>query len=199
MWKKLFLAAAVLSLGLSPAFAAETAAPVYKIDPVHSNFGFAVKHMQVSTVRGAFDAPAGTIQYDPADLSTFKADVTIPVDSINTNNQRRDAHLKSGDFFDAAQFPSITFQSSRLEKRGAGTVLIGDLTMRGVTKQLTIPVTINGPVTGMGGKKVIGLDAQITVNRQDFGISWSKQLDNGGLVVADNVDLIINIEADNQG
>ena len=173
----------------------ESHAGVYEIDSVHSSLGFAVKHLGVSTTRGSFNNSAGSIKFDKDDYSSFSVDVTIQVDSINTHNEARDKHLKSPDFFDAATYPTITFKSNRLEKRGEGAVIVGDLTMRDVTKQLTIPVTLSGPVKSPMGGEVIGIAAQITINRQDYGISWSKNLDNGGLVVADNVDLVIEIEA----
>ena len=167
----------------------------YAIDVSHSTIGFAVKHLQVGTTRGAFSDYTGSIHYDPENLASFSADVSIKVDSIDTRNEGRDEHLRNPDFFDTATYPNITFTSNRLEKRGEGHVIVGDLTIRDVTKQLTIPVQISGPVKSPFGSTVMALAAQITINRQDFNVSWSKQLDNGGLVVADLVDLIIEIEA----
>lgn len=173
----------------------ESHAGAYEIDSVHSSLGFAVKHLGVSTTRGSFNNSAGSIKFDKDDYSSFSVEVTIEVDSINTHNEARDKHLKSPDFFDAATYPTITFKSNRLEKRGEGAVIVGDLTIRDVTKELTIPVTLSGPVQSPMGGEVIGIAAVITINRQDYGVSWSKNLDSGGLVVADNVDLIIELEA----
>ena len=173
----------------------ESHAGTYEIDSVHSSLGFAVKHLGISTTRGSFDNFAGSIKFDRDDYSSFSVQVTIQVDSINTRNEGRDKHLKSADFFDAVTYPTITFKSNRLEKRGEGAVIVGDLTIRDVTKELTIPVTLSGPVQSPMGGEVIGIAAVITINRQDYGVSWSKNLDSGGLVVADNVDLILELEA----
>jgi polyisoprenoid-binding protein YceI len=168
-------------------------AQVYNIDKQHSTVGFAVKHLQVSTVRGSFGDYAGSITLDPADPAMFNAEATIQVSSINTGVEGRDKHLRGGDFFDAEQFPTITFKSKKLD----GTNLTGDLTIRGVTKEITFPVEISGPVNSPMGGSAIGLHGETKINRQDFGVSWSKNLDNGGLVVDDNVTLTIDIEAHN--
>lgn len=193
---KLFSIFAVLSMLLFMASNSHAASGTYTIDPAHSTLGFAIKHMQVGTTRGGFDDYAGTVAYDPEDLSAFKADVTIQVKSIDTKVEQRDNHLRSPDFFDAEKFPTITFQSSRLEKRGEGTVIIGNLTMKGVTKEITFPVTISGPVKSPMGATVIGIQGETMINRQDFGISFSKTLDNGGLMVDDMVMLVVEVEAD---
>ncbi len=171
----------------------------YSIDVGHSTLGFAVKHLGVGTTRGSFGVYDGTIYFDPDNYDSFTAEVTIDAASIDTKLKKRDDHLRAADFFDVENYPEITFESTRLEKRGEGAVIIGDLTMKGVTKQLTIPVQISGPVKSPFGQTVIALAARITINRQDYGISWSKTLDNGGLVVDDNVDLIIELEAQNNG
>lgn len=181
----------------NPAAVAE--AKNYEIDAVHSTLGFAIKHLTVGTTRGGFSTYSGTIVFDPNDYSTFQADVIIEANSIDTNNEARDNHLKSADFFDVEKFPTITFKSARLEKRGEGAVIIGNLTIKDVTKELTIPVQISGPVKSPYGNSVIGLAAQIQINRQDFNVNFNKTLDNGGTVVADMVDLIIEIEAGTKG
>ncbi len=171
------------------------AADTYTIDPVHSNFGFSVTHMMVSTVTGVFGDFQGSITYDPKDPASFKADAAIQVKSIDTRLPKRDDHLRSPDFFDAEKFPTITFTAKKLDKQDTQTVLAGDLTMKGVTKEVFIPVTIAGPVQGMNGASVIGLSGSFTLNRQDYGVSWNKALDNGGFVVSDDVKVNINIEA----
>ena len=176
----------------------ETQAPAYTIDPVHSTIGFAVKHLQIATTRGKFNEYSGIVHYDPDNLDAFKAEVTIRVDSIDTGNEKRDQHLLSGDFFLAEEYPVITFESSRLDKRGEGHVIVGELTIRGVTKELTFPVDIAGPVPSPFGQKVMALSAETVINRQDFGISWSKQMDGGGFVVADEVKLIVELELHQQ-
>jgi len=177
----------VAFLATSAAFAAGT----YSIDPAHTSFTFTVKHMMISNVPGSFDKFSGEITYDPANVAASKADVSIDVDSINTHIAKRDAHLKSPDFFDAAKFPAITFTSTKF----TATEITGNLTMHGVTKEVTIPVTISGPVDEMG-HQAIGITGTLTLNRQDYGVNWNKTLDKGGLAVSNDVNIAISIEAD---
>ncbi len=167
------------------------AADAYKIDSAHSNIGFSIKHMMVSNTTGQFGKFDGTIAYSPEDLAGSKVSVTIPVASINTANEQRDGHLKSPDFFDAAKFPEITFVSKSIAKDS----ITGDLTIKGVTKAVTIPVTIDGPVKGMMGKDVIGINGTFKLNRQDYGLTWNKTLDQGGVAIADEVNVTVSIEA----
>lgn len=168
------------------------AADRYTIDPAHTSFDFTVKHMMISNVPGEFDKFDGQIVYSPTDLANSKATVSIDVSSINTHIDKRDAHLKSPDFFDAAKFPTITFVSTKF----TATSITGNLTMKGVTKEVTIPVTIAGPVKTMMGGEAIGITGSVTVNRQDYGINWNKTLDQGGLAVSNDVVITISIEAD---
>ena len=174
------------------------AADTYTIDPSHSSIGFSVKHMVVSTVTGAFGDFTGNVTYDPADMAAFKADAAIQVKSIDTRQPKRDDHLRSADFFDAEKFPTITFMAKKLDKEGAQMLMAGDLTMKGVTKEVSVSVSIEGPVKGMGGASVIGLSGSFILNRQDYGVSWNKTLDNGGFVVSNDVKVDINIEAHQQ-
>ena len=167
---------------------------VYTIDGVHSSFGFAVKHLMISTTRGEFTDYTGEIQFNPDDLSSFSVDIVIEAKSINTNNEKRDGHLMGADFFDAEKYPTLRFKGKQLVKNGAGYDLTGDLTIKAVTKEVTIPVTIAGPIVRKDGE-VIGLSGEITINRQDYGVSWSKTMDQGGLMVDDHVKIIIDIEA----
>lgn len=189
-----FAATMLLAL-LSLPWAAGVEAAVYDIDPGHSTIGFAVKHLQVGTTRGGFGDYTGKIEYDESDLSKFNADVVIQAKSIDTKLEARDNHLRNPDFLDTDNNATITFKNAKLEKRGEGTVIVGDLTIRGVTKSVTIPVTIAGPVKSPFGADVIGINGQTRINRQDFGVSWNKALDNGGFVVDDWVDLVVEIEA----
>jgi polyisoprenoid-binding protein YceI len=182
------LAVFVSLLISSVVFAAET----YTIDPAHTSFGFTVKHMMISNVPGEFDKFDGQIIYSPTDLDNSKANVTIDVDSINTRIDKRDAHLKSPDFFDAAKFPTITFVSTKFTPG----YITGNFTMKGVTKVITIPVTISGPVKTMMGGQAIGITGSVTINRQDYGVNWNKTLDQGGVAVSDDVQINISIEAD---
>ncbi len=170
------------------------AADTYTIDTAHSTMGFSVKHMMVSTIIGAFDDYQGAITYDPADPAAFKADVTIQAKSIDTKVAKRDDHLRSAEFFDVEKHPVLTFTAVKLDKQDGRTVLTGGLTMKGVTKEVSIPVTISGPVQGMGGS-IMALSGSFTLNRQDYGVNWNKALDNGGFAVSDEVKVDINIEA----
>ena len=168
------------------------AADTYVIDPNHTSFNFTVKHMMISNVPGGFDKFSGTITYSPTDLTNSKADITIDVSSIDTKIDKRDAHLKSPDFFDAAKFPAITFVSTKFTPG----YITGNLTIKGVTKVVTIPVSIAGPVKTMMGTQAIGITGSLTINRQDYGVNWNKTLDQGGVAVSDDVNIAISIEAD---
>ncbi len=171
------------------------AADSYSIDEAHSSFGFTVKHLMVSTVRGEFTDYSGTIQFDPQNLADSKIDVTIQAASIDTRVANRDSHLRSVDFFEVEKFPTITFQSTKISEAGGKYEMVGDLTIHGVTKTVTIPASISGPVTSPMGDQVIGLSAEFILNRQDYGVKWNKAMDNGGVVVDDMVNVIVNIEA----
>ena len=170
------------------------AADKFVIDKVHSSIGFSVKHLMVSTVRGNFTDFMGEIMLDSADMTKSSVMVTIKTASINTDNEGRDNHLKSPDFFDAANNPEITFKSSRIEKKGDGYVAYGMFMMHGVSKEIALPFTLGGPMAGQRGK-VLGVDASTTINRQDYGVKWSRTLDAGGVAVSDEVKIELNIEA----
>ena len=173
---------AAVAAAAAPAFA-QTA--TWNIDPAHSAATFAVRHMMVSTVRGEFGKMTGKVQFDGKDVKTVQAEATIETGSISTREPKRDEHLKSADFFDTAKYPTITFKSKRVEAGANGQFkLIGDLTMRGVTKEVALDVTGPTPVIkDQRGTTRIGASATTKVNRQDFGISWSRTLDAGGVVV----------------
>ena len=140
-----------------------TAADNYKIDPAHSSVGFSVRHMGVSNVKGHFDEFVGSLVLDNGSIQ--EATATIQVKSVNTGIEKRDNHLRTADFFEAAKYPEITFKTKRIEKNGEQTILIGDFTMRGVTKELRLPVTLSGPIKDPQGNTRIGLEAKTTVNR----------------------------------
>ena len=192
--KRIMILAAVF-YAVSLPFGAGVFAETYQIDPGHSTMGFAVKHLMVSIVRGNFTTYSGAIQFDRANPESFNAEVSIDAQSINTNVSDRDKHLKSPDFFDVEKFSTITFKSKKLVPKSDGYDIVGDLTMKGVTKEMTIPVWISGPVKSPMGADVIGLSGEATINRQDFGVSWNKKMDQGGAVVDDNVKIIVEIEA----
>jgi polyisoprenoid-binding protein YceI len=192
---KTFFSAAAVLVALAGSAATSSAADKYTVDPTHSSIGFAVRHMVVSKVKGYFNEYTATILYDDKDITKSSAEVTIKTASIDTRDAKRDEHLRTPDFFDAAKYPEITFKSKRIEKSGEGFVAVGDLTMRGVTKEIQLPFTFAGVVTDPWGNTRLGLSASTKLNRQDYGVSWSKSLDSGGLVVADDVEIAIEIEA----
>ena len=192
--KKIFqvYAAAVLSF----AFAVAAQANEYVLDTGHSSINFAVTHLMISEVKGGFTDYRGTVQYDPADVSKTEVDVTIQVASIDTHLEARDNHLRSADFLDAEKFATSTFKSTMAKKEDDGSVtLVGDLTMRGVTMKVSLPVKITGPVKSPMGGEVIGLSGEFIVNRSEFGIAWNKDMDGGGVVVGNDVKISINAEA----
>jgi len=188
-------------ISFAAAAALAVAAPVlaqpakWNVDSAHSASQFAVKHLMVSTVRGQFGKTAGSIQWDGQDYKTIVAEATIDATTVDTREPKRDEHLKSPDFFDAARFPTITFKSKRVEGvSGSRFKLVGDLTMRGVTKEVVLDVEATPVVKGMRGESRVGAHATGRINRQDFGVSWSRTLDAGGLVVANEVDIVIDLE-----
>lgn len=172
------------------------ASDVYKIDPTHSTFGFAVRHMQVGVTRGVFTDYQGEIRYDQDNLDNFQAWVIIKTDSVDTRLAARDKHLRGADFFDVENYPTIVFRAKKLLKKGDGYEIIGDLTMRGVTKEVSGPVAIRGPAQSPFGGEIIGLSGETVINRQDYGISWNDKMPDGGFVVGNDVQIIIDFEAD---
>jgi polyisoprenoid-binding protein YceI len=186
---KRMVLAALLAAVASGAYAAS-----YELDPSHSSIGFGVKHMVVTTTKGQFATYTGGFSFDPADPASLKAQATIQVASVDTRNAKRDDHLRSADFFDVAAHPEITFVSKSAEKMGDEVVLTGDLTIKGVTKEIKLPLIVNGPITDPYGNVRLGLEGKTRINRLDYGITWSKNLDGGGLVVGDDVTLDIVIE-----
>jgi polyisoprenoid-binding protein YceI len=183
-----------------PAQAAQAAPSLgpntWQIDGSHTTAGFSVKHMMVTNVHGAFGKVSGTIEYDGTDLSSLAADVMIDATSIDTNNEKRDTHLRSADFFDVANHPTITFKSKRVQKVSDGTFKItGDLTMRGVTKEVTLDVEEPSPIVNAGRVHKVGASATGVINRQDFGLKWNRALEAGGVTVSDTVKLLLEIEA----
>ncbi|MCA9394896.1 MAG: YceI family protein [Candidatus Omnitrophica bacterium] len=171
----------------------------YEIDAAHSTLGFAIKHLGIGTTRGSFGTFEGNIVMDPEDPDAFDAVVTIDAASIDTKNEGRDKHLRSDDFFGVETYPEISFKATGLKQEGAGTVITGKLTMKDVTRTVSIPVEVSGPVQSPFGGEVIAIRGEFQLNRQDYNINWSKTMDSGGLVVADMVDVIVEIEAHHKG
>ena len=187
------LKAFLLASGLLSLAAQSRAADTYNIDTAHSSVGFAIAHMVINTVHGHFNQFSGTVSVDGKNVAEAKG--TIDTKSIDTGQPKRDTHLKSADFFDAEKYPTITFQSKRAEKKGDETVLVGDFTMHGVTKELSLPMKLNGPIKDPMGMTRIGLQAKTKVNRKDYGISYNKALEAGGVMLGEDVEIEINAEA----
>lgn len=169
----------------------------WKLDTAHSRFGFAVRHMMVSDVEGTFHDVKATVDLDEKNLTKSTVEITIAASSIDTQNGDRDKHLASPDFFDAAKFPNLTFKATKIAPAGKNKFKVtGDLTIRDVTKPLTLDVTLSDPMTNPWGKTVRGVQATGKLNRHEFGLNWNKTLDKGGVLVSDEVRLVINGELD---
>jgi polyisoprenoid-binding protein YceI len=182
--------AAVLSL---PAAAATSG---WKIDPQHSSTQFSVRHMAISTVRGAFSKVTGTMELDDKDVTKSTVEVTIDVSTVDTREPDRDKDLRSDKFFDVAHYPSITFKSKKVQQIAPGKLKVtGDLTIRGTTKEVVLDVEgPTAPVKDPWGNVRAAASATAKVNRQDFGVKWNATLDNGGVVVGDDVNITIDVE-----
>jgi polyisoprenoid-binding protein YceI len=188
---KRFAAAFVLLLASAPLFA-----DTYVVDKNHSEATFQIRHL-VSKVSGKFDDFAGSIDIDEKNPASSNVTFTIKTASIDTGVADRDKHLRSGDFFDAEKNPEITFKSTAVKASSKKNVysVTGDLTMRGVTKRITIPVEFLGFAKDPWGSQRAGFTLSTTLNRKDYGINWNKALDNGGYLLSDDVDITVNIEA----
>jgi polyisoprenoid-binding protein YceI len=168
----------------------------WEIDSSHASANFAVKHLMVSTVNGTLGEVTGKVELDDKDITRSKVEASIDVKGINTKNAKRDDHLRSPDFFDAEKFPVVTFKSTKIEK-GAGNKLkvTGDLTMRGVTKSVTLDGELTSEVASpFGPMKIRGFSATTTINRKDFGLNWNKALESGGVLVGEEVKVTIEAE-----
>jgi len=187
---RLLLALSVLVL---PALAP---ASTWDIDPAHTRVGFKVRHMMVTNVRGEFHEVKGTLELDETDVTRSAVDVTIQAASIDTGVEKRDAHLRSPDFFDAEKFPTLTFQSREVSRAGTGQLKVkGALTIHGVTRDVVLEVDgPTGPIADPSGNQKMGASAVTTVNRKDFGLLWNKALEAGGWVVGDEVAIELDIE-----
>jgi len=192
MRRRILLAAALLCL-VAPGLL--HAAP-WEFDPTHTGVQFKVRHLMISSVRGEFEKVTGKIVYDEADVTKSSADITIDTASINTRVAKRDEHLRSPDFLDVKKYPAITFRSKRIETAGSGTLkMTGDLTIRGVTKEVVL--TVEGPTPSIKdpmGNSRVGGQATTKINRKDFGLVWNAALETGGVVVGDEVEITIDVE-----
>jgi len=185
-----------LSLGLLMLAGSTAFGATWTIDSAHSGANFSVRHMMVSNVRGSFSKVTGTVDYDPSTPAGSKADVTIDVTTINTNEPKRDEHLKSPDFFEVAKFPTMRFVSKRVVPAGPGKLkLLGDLTIHGVTKEVTFDVDAPAAeVKEQRGGARSGASATAKISRKDFGLTWNRAIEAGGVAVSDEVAITLDIE-----
>ena len=165
------------------------------IDSAHTEINFTVRHMMISNVRGQFQNLSGTIEFDEANPAATKVDVQIEAASVNTKDEKRDGHLMSPDFFDVAQYPYLTFKSKRVEVKDASHArLIGDLTIRDVTKEVSLDVEYNGSAKSPWGTTSAGFSAKTTIKRKDWNLNWNVALETGGWLVSDDVHINIELE-----
>jgi polyisoprenoid-binding protein YceI len=198
--KTSFVLAAAMSLAGAPALAdnatsGNTASTSeWAIDATHAHVGFTVPHMVVSEVEGQFKSFSGKVALDEKDPTRSQVSFSAQVASIDTGNADRDEHLKGPEFFDAAKYPQIQFKSTKITKSGKGYKVVGDLTIRGVTKSVTLDATLSEAVQNPWGKQVRASKLTGRIKRSDFGVSWNKALDKGGVLVGDEVALDVKLE-----
>jgi polyisoprenoid-binding protein YceI len=190
---KITLSAALAAVFTLPASAAAT---TWEIDPAHTAAGFSVKHLMISTVRGQFKGITGTINWDDQDISKSSVDVTIDAKTVDTSEPQRDKDLRSDKFFDTEKYPTITFKSTKVEPVSAGRFKVtGNLTIHGITKAVVLDV--EGPsaqIKDPWGNTRVAVNATTKVNRQDYGVKWNADIDGGGVVVGDDVNITIDLE-----
>jgi polyisoprenoid-binding protein YceI len=177
-------------------FPALSHAATWQIDPDHSSFQFKVRHLTVSNVKGDFTKVKGAVTMDDKDISNLNVELTIDAASVNTGHAKRDEHLRASDFFDVAKYPTITFVSKKVIKDGPDRLKVtGDLTLHGVTREVT--VNVEGPtqeVKDPGGNFRRGATGTARINRKDFGLTWNRALETGGVVIGEDVDIFVEIE-----
>lgn len=183
-----------MTVGLS--LSAGAATSTWQIDPQHSSAQFAVRHLGLSTVRGAFSKLSGTMVRDDQDITNSSIEVTIDVNTVDTREPDRDKDLRSERFFDVAHFPTMTFKSKKVEQVAPGKLRVtGDLTIRGTTREVTLDVDgPTAPVKDPWGNQRLAATASTKINRQDYGVKWNAKLDNGGVVVGDEVNITLDVE-----
>ena len=167
----------------------------YKIDPAHSIIGFSIRHNEITLVSGRFKDFTGSIHYDDKDITRSSVEFKAKVESIDTGVEARDKHLRTADFFEVEKFPELTFKNTSVARKGKGYILTGDLTLKGVTKQVALPFTITGAIKDTRGNTRMGIAAQTTIDRRDYGITWGHALPGGGFDVAHDVVIDLHLEA----
>ena len=168
----------------------------YTLDPAHTRIGFVARHAMVTKVRGSFDEFAGTAVLDGANPANSRVEVTIEAASIDTRNAQRDEHLRGNDFLAMQEYPKITFASTGVRQAGETTFEVtGDLTIKGVTNEITIPFEFEGSAKDPFGNQRVGFEGAVTINRKDYGVTWNAALEGGGVLVSDKVTLEFEISA----
>jgi polyisoprenoid-binding protein YceI len=168
----------------------------WNIDKAHSSVGFSVRHMVISRVKGTFTDWSAELDLDPDDLSASHVEVSVNTASVDTHESARDEHLRSADFFDSVNHPQMLFRSTRMDAQGAPRLTIyGELTIRGITKEVALDAEYGGRLTDPWGNDRVGFEAKATLDRRDFGLTWNAALETGGLLVSDSVGLAIELEA----
>jgi len=186
----------ISTLFLALLFAAPAAfAATYQLDPSHTQIHFTIPHLMVFKVRGNFNDFAGSVEADSSGKALMAATATIKTASIDTRNQKRDDHLRSADFFDAGKYPEISFSSKKVTGSDNDITVVGDLTIKGVTKEVTLKGGFLGAATDPWGNKRAGFEATGKINRFDYGLTWNKALETGGVVVGEEVEIGLEIEA----
>ena len=166
----------------------------YGFDTAHGVIGFGVKHLEIAIVEGRFKDFSGAVNYDANDITRSTVEFSAKIDSIDTGVDARNAHLRTADFFDSAKYPEMTFKSTSVEKKGKSYLLVGDLTIKGVTKQVSLPFTMTGAVSDPWGGTRFGINGATTIDRRDFGITWGHPF-AGGFDVANEVAIELHLEA----
>ncbi len=176
-------------------FSSSAATTTYMVDAAHSQIHFSVTHLMFFKVRGSFNEFSGSVDVDPAAKTLSAARATINTTTINTRDEKRDEHLRSNDFFDATNHPTISFTSKKVSGSGDNMTVIGDITIRGVTKEIILKGSFVGAMTDHMGNERAGFIATGEVNRKDFGLNWNRALETGGVVVGDTVEIGLEIAA----
>lgn len=191
MRQTLALALATTTLLAAPAAAF---ASTWTLDASHADVAFSVRHMMVSNTKGRFSGVKGTLEIDDKDVTKSKIDVEIDVKTVDTREPKRDEHLRAPDFFDVAKHPTMTFASKSIAKAGSGFKVTGDLTIRGVTKSVVLDVTLTDAVKTPFGTTVRAVSGSTKINRKDFGLTWNKAIEAGGVAVGEEVTITIDAE-----
>jgi polyisoprenoid-binding protein YceI len=177
-----------------------TTSGTWTIDPSHSSVEFSVKHMMVTTTKGRFSGVSGTVEIPESGVAAAKVDVAIDADTVDTRDEKRDEHLRSNDFFGAGHNPQITFRSTRIEPNGGGELkVLGDLTIKGVTRPVVLDTEFHGEGVNPWGMTVAGYSATTKINREDFGVTWNAALETGGVLVSNDVKINLDLQLVKQG